>query len=355
MMFRACRLVSLVLVSTLCCLGRPHVLQAQSCGTCSSSDRDGSGVSDGKPSGSLGRQAEGAKDEWIIHSRVVEVTVSFIVTKGHKPVMDLKKQEISVLDDDAPASKISAFGHLSDLPLRMGLLIDTSDSVRYQLNFEQDASNLFLEKVVRPKVDRAFVMAFSVDRQLVQDYTDDTSRLRDGIAALRAEGRTAVFDAVRAACTKLWNFPDAALTSRILIVLSDGEDNSSKSTLQEAIDAAQRAQVTVYTISTNRKSFGGSGDHVLKELASQTGGRVFWPTDAKHMEQAFSQVENDMRHRYALAYEPPVNLREDGGFHRIQIKAQRSREKFHVYARKGYYASATRAEADAQPDPGLSR
>ena len=92
----------------------------------------------------------------------------------------------------------------------------------------------------------------------------------------------------------------------------------------------------------------------MKELASQTGGRVFWPTDAKNMEQAFSQVENDMRHRYALAYEP-VNLHEDGRFHRIQIKAQRSREKFHVYARKGYYASAARARADAQPDPALGR
>jgi Ca-activated chloride channel homolog len=353
-MFRKCRLASLVLVSCVCFLDGSHAAQAQSCGTCSSSGADGSRVSEGKPSGSPGRQAEGAKNGWIIHSRVVEVTVSFVVTKGHKPVNDLNKQEISVLDDNEPALKISAFGHLNDLPLRMGLLIDTSDSVKYQLNFEQDASNLFLEKVVRPKVDRAFVMAFSVDRQLVQDYTDDTARLRDGIYALHAEGRTAVFDAVRAACTKLWNFPDSGLTSRILIVLSDGEDNSSKSTLQEAIDAAQRAQVTVYTISTNRKSFGGSGDHVLKELAAQTGGRVFWPTDAKNMQQVFSQVENDMRHRYALAYEP-VNLSEDGRFHRIQIKAQRSREKFHVYARKGYYASATRAEADARPDPALSR
>jgi len=353
-MFHACRLVSLVLVSSVCFLGGPHVVKAQSCGTCSGSGLEGAPVGDGKPSGAPGGRAEGAKDAWIIHSRAVEVTVSFVVTKGHKPVNDLNKQEISVLDDNEPASKISAFGHLSDLPLRMGLLIDTSDSVRYQLNFEQDASNLFLGKVVRPKVDRAFVMAFSVDRQLVQDYTDDTSRLRDGISALHAEGRTAVFDAVRTACTKLWNFPDAGLTSRILIVLSDGEDNSSRSTLQEAIDAAQRAQVTVYAISTNHKSFGGSGDHVLKELASQTGGRVFWPTDAKNMEQVFGQVENDMRHRYAIAYEP-VNSREDGRFHRIQIKAQRSREKFHVYARKGYYASATRAEADAQPDPALNR
>ena len=236
-MFRACRLVSLALVSSVCFLGRSHVVQAQSCGTCSGSDRDGSRVSDGKPSGSLGAQAEGAKDAWIIHSRVVEVTVSFVVTKGHKPVNDLSKQEISVLDDNEPATKISAFGHLSDLPLRMGLLIDTSDSVRYQMNFEQDASNLFLEKVVRPKVDRAFVMAFSVDQQLVQDYTDDTSRLREGIHALHAEGRTAVFDAVRAACTKLWNFPDAGLTSRILIVLSDGEDNSSKSPVWEHGDS----------------------------------------------------------------------------------------------------------------------
>ena len=351
-MFRAYRLVSLVLLSSACFLGCSHIVQAQGCGTCSSSGHDGSRVSGGKPTGSLGAQAEGAKDAWIIHSRVVEVTVSFVVTRGHTPVNDLNQQEISVLDDNEPATKIAAFGRLSDLPLRMGLLIDTSDSVRYQLKFEEGASNLFLEKVVRPKLDRAFVMAFSVDQQLVQDYTDDRSRLRDGIYALHAEGRTAVFDAVRAACTKLWSVPDAGLTSRILIVLSDGEDNSSKSTLQEAIDAAQLAQVTVYTISTNRKSLGGSGDHVLKELASQTGGRVFWPTDAKNMEQAFSQVENDMRHRYALAYEP-VNLREDGRFHRIQIKAQRSREKLHVYARKGYYASAARAEADAQPDPAL--
>lgn len=285
-------------------------------------------------------------DGWIIRKRVDEVTVFFTATKGHKYVDDLTENEVSVKDDNHPAAKISAFGHQSDLPLRLGLLIDTSNSVHYRFSFEQEASSRFLQKIVRAQMDRAFVLGFSDHSNLVQDFTDSSEKLAHAISGLRSDGGTAIFDAVRTSCRKLSHSADQGPTARILVLLSDGDDNASKSTLEQAIETAQREEVTIYTISTNNSGYTRPGDRVLKDLALQTGGQTFAPNSAKEMVKAFTAIEDEMRSRYALAYQP-ADLHEDGRFHRIEIRAQKLNKKLHVHARKGYYAPL--AMSDTQP------
>jgi Ca-activated chloride channel homolog len=277
-----------------------------------------------------------AADPWTIRKRVDEVTVFFTATKGHKYVDDLTEQDVTVKDDNKPVTKIAAFGHQSDLPLRLGLLVDTSNSVHYRFSFEQEASTRFLQKIVRREMDLAFVMGFSDHVVLTQDYTGDAERLAHGVSALHSDGATSLFDAVRIACWKLTNGNESQ-AARILVILSDGEDNSSKSTLQEAIAYAQRGEVTIYTISTNNSSYLRPGDKILKNLALQSGGQTFAPSSPKEMVRTFSAIEQEMRSRYALAYQPS-DLVADGRFRRIEIIAQRLRKKFHVHARKGYYA-----------------
>ena len=317
--------------------------QAQNCTTCLSSAL---GISGGSPANTGNNFSESRSifvgaadigDPWTIRKRVDEVTVFFTATKGRKFVGDLTQEEVSVKDDNKPPAKISAFGHQSDLPLRMGLAIDTSNSIHYRFNFEQEAASRFLRKIVRSEMDRAFVMGFSDHINLTQDYTDDADKLAGGVSALHADGGTALFDAVRASCWKLARVADQGPTARILVLISDGDDNASKITLQQAIEAAQREEVTIYTISTNNSGYTRGGDKILKDLAFQTGGQTFLPNNAREMVKAFTSIEQEMRSRYALAYQP-ADLREDGRFHRIEIRAQKSNRKIHVHARKGYFA-----------------
>jgi Ca-activated chloride channel homolog len=328
-----------VLVTSLCA----HSVVAQNCPTCLESAAGVSGRLPANTSNSysdLGSVFVGPADmgnPWIIRKRVNEVTVFFTATTGHKFVDDLSEQEVSVKDDNQPVAKISTFGHQSDLPLRLGVLIDTSDSVNYRFNFEREAASRFLQKIVRAERDQAFVMGFSDQMILTQDYTDNAEKLAKGVSALRSEGGTALFDAVRASCLKLARAPQHTPTARILVLLSDGDDNASKSTFEQTIETAQREEITIYTISTNNTVYSRPGDKVLKDLAVQTGGQAFSRYSAKETVKAFGSIEQEMRSRYALAYRP-VDLQEDGRFHRIEIRAQRLNKKFHVHARKGYFA-----------------
>ena len=276
-----------------------------------------------------------SNDAWVIHQRVDEVTVLFTVTTGQKYVDDLTQNEIRITDGGKPPARISMFGHQSDLPLRLGLLVDTSDSVNYRFNFEKDAASQFLRKIVRPGTDKAFLEAFALESNIVQDYTDQADALAQGISLLNAGGATAMYDAIVYGCEKLSNVAEREPAARILVVLSDGDDNSSQDTLHQAIAVAQRRQVTVYTVSVNGGGFLGSGDRNLKELALQTGGRMFFPKDAKTIVEAFSAIEQEMRSRYAISYQPS-DVTFDGRFRRIEIAVVGMRKKLHVHARKGY-------------------
>jgi Ca-activated chloride channel family protein len=182
-------------------------------------------------------------DSWTVRKLVDEVTVFFTAKGGHKLVPGLNKEDIRVTDDNKPIARISAFGYQRDLPLRLGLLVDTSNSVNRNFYFEQKASIQFLRQVVRPGPDRAFVLGFASQANLTQDYSDDPEQLAAGVMALRNGGGTALFDAIDVACDKFIAKEDSEPTARILIVISDGDDNGSTVTLSQAIEKAQMRDV----------------------------------------------------------------------------------------------------------------
>jgi len=190
---------------------------------------------------------------WTIRTRVDEVMVFFTATKGSKYVDTLAIEDITLTDDRKPPRRISLFLHQSELPLRVGLLLDASDSISRRLRFEQDSSSRFLRDILRPNKDLSFILAFNKQPILLQDFTSDFALLSESISLLRSGGETAVYDAIGAACQKLYGLHDDELAARVLIVLSDGEDNASALTLAQAIEAAQLAQITIYTISTNNR------------------------------------------------------------------------------------------------------
>jgi len=271
-----------------------------------------------------------------IRARVDEVRVVFTVTDKHgRYIKDLKKEDFKVLDDRKPA-ELRSFYSQTDLPLQVGLLIDASNSVRDRFKFEQEAAIEFLNAVIRPHYDEAFIVGFDVTPEVTQDWTDNTEKLSVGVRALRPGGGTAMFDALYFACRdKLLKKEQTKPVRRAIILLSDGEDNASHVTREEAIDMAQRADAIVYTISTNISGMKGQGDKILMRIADATGGRSFFPFQMRDVSDAFLSIQEELRSQYAVAYKPE-NFLADGRYRTIEILAPSKDLK--VRTRKGYYA-----------------
>jgi len=275
-----------------------------------------------------------------ITKTVNEVNVVFTVTDKHgRYVKNLAKGDFAVLDDRRPAEQIRSFHNETDLPLQVGLLVDASNSVRDRFKFEQEAAIEFLNQTVRPRYDRAFVVGFDVTPEVTQDFTDNTESLSRGVRALRPGGGTAMYDALYfASRDKLLKEQQNGPVRRAIILLSDGDDNMSHVTREEAIEMAQRAEVIVYTISTNITGSRHSGDKVLERMAEATGGRAFFPFQLNDVANAFVEIQDELRSQYALSYKP-ADLRTDGRYHTIEILAQ-SHKGLRVRSRRGYYAPA---------------
>ncbi|MGH9645125.1 MAG: VWA domain-containing protein [Terriglobales bacterium] len=272
----------------------------------------------------------------VIKSTVNEVRVVFTVTDKHGHyIKDLKQPDFKVIDDKKPAGILS-FHSETDLPLQVGLLIDASNSVRDRFKFEQEAAIEFLNGTIRRGYDEAFVVGFDVTPEVVQDFTDNTENLSIGVRSLRAGGGTAMYDALYFACRdKLLKHEETRQVRRAIILLSDGEDNQSHVTREEAIDMAQRAETIVYTISTNISGMKGAGDKTLERIADATGGRAFFPFQMREVSDAFSSIQEELRSQYAVAYKPE-NFIADGRYRTIEIQAPGKGLK--VRTRKGYYA-----------------
>jgi Ca-activated chloride channel homolog len=273
-----------------------------------------------------------------IRKTVNEVNVVFTVTDKHgRYVKDLNKNDFAVVDDRRPATEIRSFHNETDLPLQVGLLIDASNSVRDRFKFEQESAIEFLNQTVRPRYDRAFVVGFDVTPEVTQDFTDNTESLSRGVRALRPGGGTAMYDALYFACRdKLLKEQSSGPVRRAIILLSDGDDNQSHVTREEAIEMAQRAEVIVYTISTNVTGSRQRGDKVLERIADATGGRAFFPFQITDVANAFLEIQDELRSQYALSYHP-ADFRADGRFHTIEIMAQ-NHKGLRVRSRRGYYA-----------------
>src|ERR1700756_1549307 len=300
------------------------------------------------------------QSQTVIPVRVNLVDVLFtVLDRRNKLVPTLEKQDFKVLDDNV-GQDIRYFSRQSDLPLRIGMLLDTSNSIRDRIKFEQDAANNFLFSVLRRGKDEAFVMTFDDEPQVVQAFTPDTGKLRDQILRTRAGGGTAAYDAIYNACEQELSHPPRPpgdqpdVVRRVMILISDGEDNLSTHTRGDAIEMAQRTSVVIYTISTStewvslsqtdpskmgdRKYHLTDGDKILQELAEETGGRAFFPYHVDDLDQSFQDIGDELRNQYSIAY-LPTNYVLDGRYHKIRIEVP-DHKGYQVRARRGYYAKA---------------
>lgn len=267
-----------------------------------------------------------------------EVNVVFVVTDKHgRRVTDLKQNDFQILDDNKPPSEVRSFHAETNLPLQVGLLIDASNSVRDRFKFEQESAIEFLNQTVHPRKDIAFVVGFDVTPEVTQDFTDNTEALAHGVHELRPGGGTALYDAIYFACRdKLLKAPKATPVRRAIILLSDGDDNQSHVTREEAIEMAQRAETIIYTISTNVSGTKGPGDKVLERIADATGGRAFFPFQIRDVSNAFAEIQDELRSQYAVSYKP-ADLKYDGHYRTIEIVAN-DRKNLRVRSRRGWYS-----------------
>src|SRR5579862_8656317 len=272
-----------------------------------------------------------------IKKRVDEVNVLFIATDKHgKFVRNLAQKDFAFLDDHKPPQTIVNFRRETDLPIQLGLLIDTSGSVHGRFDFEQQAAASFMQSTIRPNFDKAFVVGFNGHSQMMQDFTDNPALLSAAVHNLHDGGGTALYDAIYRAChEKLIKDHEDHPSRRAIVVLSDGEDNQSDVSEAQAIEMAQRAEVIVYAISTDDSGLILRGDKVLQRIADATGGRAFFPYKMKDIKNSFSAIEDELRSQYIISYHP-ADFEADGRYRPIEITALK--KDLQVRSRRGYYA-----------------
>jgi Ca-activated chloride channel homolog len=274
-------------------------------------------------------------------SRIVlevnRVNLLFTVTdKKGRFITDLTKEDFEISENKKPQT-IMQFTAESDLPLRLAILIDTSNSIRDRFHFQQEAAEEFIRVALRPEADKAMVVSFDSSPELVSDLTGDTRQLEKAIEDLRPGGGTSLYDAVFFACRdKLMQDQPRHKFRRAMVILSDGDDNQSRYTRDQALEMAQKGDVVIYTISTNRSHVPTDGDKIMKYYAAETGGVPFFPFEAADLSQDFTNVANELRHQYNVYYRPDP-LVADGRYHPVSVRV-RGRKDLIVHARKGYYA-----------------
>ena len=277
---------------------------------------------------------------YTITTVVNEVNLIFTVTDKHGHfIRDLKESDFSLLDDRMAPAEVYSFTQQTNLPLRVGLLIDTSSSIRSRFQFEQNAAVEFLLSVLRPRIDKAFVMGFDVTPDITQRYTNNGDLLSSGIRKLSPGGGTALYDAVYTAChDEMLPLHGPPLIRKVIILLSDGDDNQSHATLDDAVKMCQRADTTIYAISTNDSPSRDRGDEILKVMSLVTGGRGFYPPRMEDVANAFQGIQEELRSQYSLVYKP-ADFKADGSFRPIYLTSYD--RKYKVRVQKGYFAPSS--------------
>jgi Ca-activated chloride channel homolog len=303
-----------------------------------------------QPPGASAGEPQQGKTPPIISTTGLVHLVATVMDRHRNFITDLDQSDFKILEDGTP-QEIRYFGRDTDLPLRIGILLDTSNSIRPRLEFEKDAAMDFLQHVIRRNQDQAFLMTFDNEPEVIQDYTGDLALLTDAIRKQRAGGGTALNDAIYLAAEKLSRAPLPKVNPevrRVLVVISDGDDNLSDHALSESVEAAIRAEAAIYCISTNtdwlaidgdkpRKMHVEGGDKVLEQFADQSGGRVFYPYKVDDLAQSFVDIGTELRSQYFIAYSP-TNVQSTGQYHKIEV--QTDRKGLNVRTRKGYYATS---------------
>jgi len=282
------------------------------------------------------------------------VNVYFSVRDKEGYITNLKKQDCSIFEDKA-LQKTKNFTQEKNLPLTIGMLLDTSGSQINVLPLEQEAGAEFLRDVITPK-DEAFLMSFDINVDLLADYTNspreikramDKAQINTGAGTGSVTGNgnprgTLLFDAVYLASNDKLR---QEAGRKILILLTDGGDQGSQETLKTATEAAQKANAIIYVILiADRGFYGGFGINLadsgaadMERLAKDTGGRVInVGNNGKKLQDAFNQIQDELRTQYLASY-TPLNLKADGTFRNLNITCQPGQK---VQARKGYYAIA---------------
>jgi VWFA-related protein len=290
--------------------------------------------------------------------------------KNNRFISTLKREDIRVLEDDNP-QEVFTFQQNTDLPLSMAILIDTSASEERTLPQEKAAARSFLEVVLRPDKDEAAIVSFTGEVVLEQGFTGNLERLRRAVDRVEfvapagyigggvvvggtppisdtnqiLAGSTAIWDAVWATSNELLS-ESAQNTRRTIILLTDGEDTISKVKMHEAIERAQKAEALIYAIGIGDRYSFGVDEGKLRKIAEQTGGRAYFPHNERQLEDAFAQIQRDLREQYLVAYSPS-NKSRDGSFRRIRIEVVNPelRKQLKLNYRQGYFAKSS----DAKP------
>jgi VWFA-related protein len=273
----------------------------------------------------------------IVRLNANEVNLIFTVTDKHGHyIPNLRQSDFALLDDQKAPARVTSFRQQINLPLRVGIVIDASTSIRTRFQFEQQSATEFLLQILKARSDRAFVMGFDVTPTVTQDWTNNLDGLETGINRLRPGGGTALFDAAYTACRdKLLSERGPEPVRKAIVLLSDGDDNQSRVHSDEAIKMCQRAETIIYAISTNWTPSRGKGDDVLTQMAEATGGQVFFPPSVEEITNSFHNIEEELRSQYALTYSP-ADFKYDGSFRTIYLYCNDRR--YQVRARKGYFS-----------------
>jgi VWFA-related protein len=286
-------------------------------------------------------------DDQTISVQVDLVNILFTVAdKKGKFVTNLRKEDFKVYEDERPQT-IDRFSSETNLPLTIALLVDTSGSIRDKLRFEEEAAIEFFYSTLQRGKDKALVISFDSGVDLLQDFTDDPEKLADKIRKIRAGGGTSLYDAIYLAINqKLANQEGR----RVVILITDGDDNSSRVSLTETLEAAQKNDTTIYAISTNSAAFFGSkeqerGDKTLKKFAEETGGKAFFPLKIQDLSSSFLDIHDELRAQYQLAYRP-LNKNQDGTFRKIRVDV--ADKRFKARYKAGYYMAKATATSQNQ-------
>ena len=298
-----------------------------------SNNPDRPGIKEGPDSPLPGRLSD---QTYRVNVDLVNVLCSVFDKNTNSFLTNLTQEDFSIYEDNQKQD-IKNFSRETNLPLTLALLIDTSQSVAPKLKFEQEAAISFFQSILRES-DRAMLVSFDSDVSLLQDFTNDSNKMARQIRKLRAAGGTALYDAIYRSCDEKLIRETGR---KAIIILSDGEDESSKTTIHQAKEMALRAEAIIFGISVTKGGFFGvggtrEGDNALKELAQETGGRVFSPPfKVDELDDAFRQINQELRSQYNIGY-MSTNPKRDGSYRKVEVKIPERGLK--LTYRKGYYA-----------------
>jgi Ca-activated chloride channel homolog len=290
--------------------------------------------------------------------------------KNKRFITNLKAEDIRVFEDGQP-QEVFTFQQNIDTPLSIAILIDTSISEQFTLPVEKAAAQAFLENVMRPQKDEAAVISFTGDTTLEQGFTGSVERLRRAIERVEfvppsgyigggvvvngtppisgtnqsLAGSTAVWDAIWATSEELLG-TSAEHTRRAIILLTDGDDTSSRMKIHEAVERAQKADALIYAIGIGDRYQFNVNEGALRKIAEQTGGRAYFPQHERDLRDAFSQIQKDLREQYLVAYSP-TNKARDGSYRKIEIQVVNpalKQQSLKLNYRSGYFAKTGATE-----------